>query len=280
MRVGDEAYGVPILGEIERQTGRELTLATVYKTLSRLEDKGLVSSRTGEPTPARGGRRKRYYTPTAEGRRALHLLAILLPRAEREAFVGDLVEEFDVRRRAVGDAGARRWLWRQTLAALAMCAGSPRRADPAPAPTSGDPLVLSFLADVRHGARLLRRAPAFALLATLTLGVGIGATTAIFSVVDPVLLRPLPYPHADRLMTLWERDAEGGRSNMGYATFLDIVASSRSIEGAAVSGSWQPTVSGEVYAERLTGRRVSWRYFDVLGVRIVLGRDFVQSDDA
>lgn len=71
MRVGEEAYGVPVLAEIERETGRELTLATVYKTLSRLEDKGLVSSRVGEPTAARGGRRKRYYVPTAEGRRAL-----------------------------------------------------------------------------------------------------------------------------------------------------------------------------------------------------------------
>src|SRR5881409_85269 len=65
MRVGDDAYGVPILAEIEREAGRELTLATVYKTLSRLEDKGLVVSRLGDPTPARGGRRKRFYSPTA-----------------------------------------------------------------------------------------------------------------------------------------------------------------------------------------------------------------------
>ena len=71
LRVGDEAYGVPVLAEIERQTGRALTLATVHKTLSRLEDKGLVRSRTGEPTPTRGGRRKRYFAVTASGRRAL-----------------------------------------------------------------------------------------------------------------------------------------------------------------------------------------------------------------
>ena len=67
MRAGDDAYGVPILDEIRRQTGRELALATVYTTLSRLEDKGLVASRVGEPTPQRGGRRKRYFAVTPAG---------------------------------------------------------------------------------------------------------------------------------------------------------------------------------------------------------------------
>jgi DNA-binding PadR family transcriptional regulator len=71
LRVGDEAYGVPILREIERETGRELTLASIYKTLSRLEDKGFVVASIGEPTPTRGGRRKKYYALTAHGRRAL-----------------------------------------------------------------------------------------------------------------------------------------------------------------------------------------------------------------
>ena len=71
LRVGDDAYGVPILDEIQRETGRELALATVYKTLSRLEDKGLVASRIGEPTPQRGGRRKRYYAVTPAGMRDL-----------------------------------------------------------------------------------------------------------------------------------------------------------------------------------------------------------------
>lgn len=71
LRVGDDAYGVPILREIERQTGRDLTLATIYKTLSRLEEKGLVASEVGEPTPTRGGRAKKYYTVTRDGKHAL-----------------------------------------------------------------------------------------------------------------------------------------------------------------------------------------------------------------
>ncbi len=71
MRLGPEAYGVAIRDEIERQTGRNVTLGAVYTTLLRLEDKRLVATRLGEPTPQRGGRRKKYYRPLAAGRREL-----------------------------------------------------------------------------------------------------------------------------------------------------------------------------------------------------------------
>lgn len=71
MHVADDAYGVPTHDEIERRTGRDLTLGTIYKTLARLEDKGLVVSRIGDPTPERGGRRTRCYTVTPSGKRAL-----------------------------------------------------------------------------------------------------------------------------------------------------------------------------------------------------------------
>jgi PadR family transcriptional regulator len=78
LQAGDEAYGVAIRGEIRRRTRREFTLGTVYKTLSRLDEKGLVTSFDGEPTPERGGRRKRYYRVTAAGRRALrHAISAL-----------------------------------------------------------------------------------------------------------------------------------------------------------------------------------------------------------
>jgi DNA-binding PadR family transcriptional regulator len=68
LRVGTNAYGVPVRDEIQRCTGRDLTLGTVYKTLTRLEEKGYVASRTGEPTPQRGGRAKKYYKATGAGR--------------------------------------------------------------------------------------------------------------------------------------------------------------------------------------------------------------------
>ena len=71
LRVGKDAYGVPVHDEIQRRAGRDLTLGTIYKTLTRLEEKGLVVSRIGEPTPERGGRRTRCYAVTPAGKRAL-----------------------------------------------------------------------------------------------------------------------------------------------------------------------------------------------------------------
>jgi PadR family transcriptional regulator, regulatory protein PadR len=71
LRLGEEAYGVAIRDEIERQTGRDVNLGAVYTTLLRLEDKRLVAARLGDPTPERGGRRKKFYRPLAAGRREL-----------------------------------------------------------------------------------------------------------------------------------------------------------------------------------------------------------------
>ena len=71
LRVGPDAYGVPVRDEIQRCIGRDLTLGTIYKTLTRLEDKGFVVSWTGEPTPQRGGRRKKHYKATGAGRMAV-----------------------------------------------------------------------------------------------------------------------------------------------------------------------------------------------------------------
>lgn len=71
VRLGDDAYGVTVHGEIERRARREVALGAVYKTLARLEAKGLVGARLGDPTPERGGRRKRHYRVSAAGKRAL-----------------------------------------------------------------------------------------------------------------------------------------------------------------------------------------------------------------
>jgi len=67
LRVGEDAYGVPIAGELEQTTGRKVLLGSVYAALDRLETKRLVTSRVGDPTPERGGRAKKYFTPTAKG---------------------------------------------------------------------------------------------------------------------------------------------------------------------------------------------------------------------
>lgn len=85
---GDAAYGVPVHDEIQRRAGRDLTLGTIYKTLARLEEKGLVASRLGDPTPERGGRRTRCYTVTPAGRRALQTSIRALKRMAAGLDVG------------------------------------------------------------------------------------------------------------------------------------------------------------------------------------------------
>ena len=143
----------------------------------------------------------------------------------------------------------------------------------------GLPFVETLLQDVRYGARTLRRAPGFTAAALLTLALGIGANTAIFTVVDAVLLRPLPYADPGRLVTVGDRGPEGFSSNVGFATVLDWRERSQSFESLAMMRSWLPTLVTTGEAERLPAVRVSWNYFDMLGVRPALGRGFTPDDD-
>jgi len=88
MHAGDEAYGVPVHAEIRRRTGRDPSLAAVYKTLSRLETKGLLTMRVGPPTPERGGRRKHLYSLTSAGRKAVRQSITAITRMARGLDVG------------------------------------------------------------------------------------------------------------------------------------------------------------------------------------------------
>lgn len=139
--------------------------------------------------------------------------------------------------------------------------------------------MLAFLTDLRFAGRMLTRRPAFAALVICTLALGIGATTAIFSVVNPILLDPLPYPGPDRLVMVWESERDGSRSNVGFATFADIRAESKSLASVAAISLWQPTLTGRAEPERLTGQRVSAPYFHTLGLVPMIGRDFTSDDD-
>jgi putative ABC transport system permease protein len=141
------------------------------------------------------------------------------------------------------------------------------------------PWVDALKQDVRYGVRMLRRAPGFTLAAALTLTIGIGATTAMFSIVDAVLLRPLPYAAPDRLVVVGERSTDGKADRGGYATFVDWRARSRSFDELAVMRTFQPTLVVNGEAERLSGVRVSANYFDMLGVRPALGRTFTHDED-
>ena len=192
---------------------------------------------------------------------AVWLLERFLRPEVSTSVVGDLLEQ-----RQRGSL----WVFRETSSALWNLHAHRR---------SGDNYLMTFLSDLRIAARLLRRAPAFTAVAVLTLGLAIGATTAIYSVIEPVLLRALPYPAPERLVFVWEQQRDGGRDNIGYLTFRDFVNESKTIESAAAIGDWQPTLSGD-NAERVGGDRVSWTYFKTLGVRPEIGRDFTAEEDA
>jgi putative ABC transport system permease protein len=133
--------------------------------------------------------------------------------------------------------------------------------------------------DVRFALRSLARAPGFSLIAVLTLALGIGASTAIFSAVNPILFEPLPYPHPERILRISDVGPAGSRLDVTFGTYYELAARSRSFEALAVVKPWQPTVTGAGEPERLDGQRVSAGYFRALGVPPALGRDFEPSDD-
>jgi putative ABC transport system permease protein len=192
---------------------------------------------------------------------AVWLLERFLRPEVSTSVIGDLIEQ-----RGRGSW----WVLRETTSALWNLHARRR---------SGDNRMMTFLTDLRIAARLLRRSPAFTAVAVLTLGLAIGATTAIYSVIEPVLLRALPYPSPERIVFVWERDRDGGRDNLGYLTFRDFINESKTIESAAAVGDWQPTLSGD-NPERVSGGRVSWTYFQTLGVKPEIGRDFTREEDA
>ena len=132
-------------------------------------------------------------------------------------------------------------------------------------------------ADVRYGLRQLWRRPAFAIVAVLTLGLGIGASTTVFSVINPVLVQPLPYPNAGRLMTIW--DGQPDNPQLTFGTYREVIARSRTFESLAAARPTRVTVPGVAEPERLEGQYVSANYFRVLGVAPALGRDFETAED-
>jgi putative ABC transport system permease protein len=132
--------------------------------------------------------------------------------------------------------------------------------------------------DVRYAGRQLQRSPGFSLSAVLILALGIGAVTAIFSAVNPILFEPLPYPHGSRIVTVWDT-YQGDRTETTFGTFRELSARSRSFDALATFEPWQPVLTGEQTPERLEGQSVSANYFAMLGIRPALGRDFQAEDD-
>jgi putative ABC transport system permease protein len=215
----------------------------------------------------------------------LRLFARFVPGDLRDPIAGDLHEEY----LAMRDRGDRRfasaWLWWQSLR-LAITFRWERAAHGRPLPPIADELRGfgsmwdGLRQDVVFAVRTLRRQPGFTAVAIFALTLGIGATTAIFSVVDAVLWRPLPFPHADRVMSLAEQRPRESRwfGPIAPADYFDWRRDSRSFSAMAAytiqspSGAYNLTGDGE--PERVRPLEVTSQFLDVIGVRPALGRDF------
>ena len=134
--------------------------------------------------------------------------------------------------------------------------------------------------DIRYGFRMLRTRPGFTVVAVAALALGIGANTAIFSLINSVLLRPLPYPEPQRIVMIEENGKDGKSSNTSYATSKDWRERSQSFESISVVRDWSITLTGEGEPEMLQGMRVSANYFSTLAIKPVFGREFLPQEDS
>ena len=135
----------------------------------------------------------------------------------------------------------------------------------------------SSVRDLRFALRQLRKAPGFAATAIVILALGIGASTAIFSAVNPILFEPLPYPHANRIVTIWD-SYKYDRLETTFGTYRELAERSRSFESLAAFEPWQPVITGPQRPERPDGQSVTANYFYMLGVQPALGRGFQPAD--
>jgi putative ABC transport system permease protein len=216
------------------------------------------------------------------------------PRFRRDVGLG-LVDAIDDRMRAQRAAGASRpRVWSRAIAdtltnapiewiaALHERSYETRQSHVAPGHgrAGGRTVFDMLLQDLRHALRLWKRRPGFAAVAILTLAIGIGANSAMFSIVNQVLLRPLPYPHADRLVSVWGKTPQFPRGLVSYEEYEAIAKQSDVVEAAGLFFPQSVNLTGVDEPQRMIGSFVSGSFFDVLGLRAERGRFFTEQDSA
>ena len=206
----------------------------------------------------------------------------LLDRAlapdRRESVVGDLIEEWNDQVRSGRRRAADARFWRRALA-LTWRLGLIRRGHVRSSLASkGDGMLETVWNDFRHGMRLLLKAPAFTLVAVLTLALGIGANTAIFSFVNTLLIQPLPLPDSNRLVSIGGIDTQGRRQYLSYPDYQDM-QNAQSFSGVGVFVPQSVNLTGRDEPTRVRGGFVSDNFFRLLGVEPAQGRAFVPGKD-
>jgi predicted permease len=210
-------------------------------------------------------------------RRIADGLRTLLRRQPADAELDDEVRHF--MEEAVRDRIARGEIPEAARRAVRLRYGDPLTAREDVRSYGWEAWVDAVLGDVRLSLRGLRRSPGFTGVVVLTLGLGVGAATAIFSVVRPVLFEPLGYPQAERILSIDSRGDDGARVQSTFGTYLELANRSRAFVSLVAFKPWQPTLTGGSEPERLEGQAVSAAYFDVLAVRPALGAGFDPESD-
>lgn len=140
--------------------------------------------------------------------------------------------------------------------------------------------MTGWIQNVRYSLRQLRKSPGFTAVAVITLTLGIGANTAIYSVVNAVLLRALPYKDSDRLALIWSRDRQGGddRDQLSYTDIEEYRTHNHTLQNVVAFGDWNAVFGGPGAPERIPGMQVGDGYFSLMGVQPLLGREFLPEE--
>jgi putative ABC transport system permease protein len=210
-------------------------------------------------------------------RLAIWLLTRRLSAEWREFIVGDLEEEF-ARRSGDSRVASHAWFWWQTMRCLA--APPPVRPNPwLQGSSQGDSRMRTLFADLRYAFRVMSRTPSFAVAVVSVLALGIGANTAIFSIVNAVLLRPLPFEEPERLMRIFTRTPGGGPFELSAGKFYDWQRDAHSFEGMAMYRFRQFALGGTDTARAIEAAAVGAGFFEIVRARPVLGRTFRPEED-
>ncbi len=210
------------------------------------------------------------------------LLTRLLPAELREPFLGDLAERHAAERAARGAWRAGLWYWSELLRSHPLrLRRSVRQAEPMRRRGTPRKTRMNGTAgdDVRYGLRRVLATPLLSFLAVLTLAFGVGATTAIFSVVDGVLLHPLPYAHAERLVTLNAGGRDGNWFSNSEPEYLDFRRLNDVLQGVAAYDWAEPILGDSAEPRRIETLLAAADLMPVLGVKPVLGRVFTREED-
>ena len=212
------------------------------------------------------------------------ILRLTLPRGDREFLAGDLQEDY-IEPRSRGRLAGLRWLARQILgavgASVALRTRHMRRRPDRRTHRKGDPALDMLFRNIRFSLRTLRKQPGYTALVVSTLALGIGANTAIFSVVNAVLLRPLPFPEPDRMVVVSETVALNPLSQVStaYVTYKDYRDESTTIGKMGAISFGTVVLTGDDEALRLQARFTSPSYLELMGAGAAIGRVFDSQDD-